>query len=71
MRPVSGKDLCRVLERNWWAFARVSGSHHVYRRSGTPRQLCVPVGGKAPLKRGLVAFLLKAAQLTEADLWVT
>ena len=68
MRQVSGKDLCRVLERNWWAFVRACGTHHVYRRPGTPLQLCVPVDGKTPLKRGLVAFLLKAAQLTEADL---
>lgn len=65
MKSVSGKALCRVLEKN---VLRVAGSHHVYGRQGSPTRLSVPVHANAALKRGLLAYFLKTAGLTEADL---
>lgn len=68
MKSVSGKALCRVLEKNGWSLLRVAGSHHVYGRPGSQLRLSVPVHGNAALKRGLLGFFLKVAGLTEADL---
>lgn len=67
MKSVSGKALCRVLEKNGWALLRVTGSHHVYGRRSSPTRLSVPVHANAALKRGLLAHFLKVAGLTEAD----
>jgi predicted RNA binding protein YcfA (HicA-like mRNA interferase family) len=68
MKSVSGKALCRVLEKNGWALLRVTGSHHVYGRRSSPTRLSVPVHANAALKRGLLAHFLKVAGLSEADL---
>ena len=42
MKSVSGKALCRVLEKNGWTLLRVTGSHHVYGHPGSPTRLSVP-----------------------------
>ena len=61
MKPLSGKEFCRLLEAHGWELARVSGSHHIYRMDGRPERLSVPVHGNQALKRGLQAHLLKLA----------
>jgi predicted RNA binding protein YcfA (HicA-like mRNA interferase family) len=68
MKSISGKALCRVLEKNGWTCLRVTGSHHVYGRPGSSTRLSVPVHANVALKRGLLSFFLKAAGLTDADL---
>jgi predicted RNA binding protein YcfA (HicA-like mRNA interferase family) len=68
MKPVSGKALKRVLERNGWVLRRIHGSHHIYGKEGSAVRLSVPVHGNKPLKVGLLAHLLKLAGLTEEDL---
>ena len=68
MKAVSGKALCRVLERHGWSLLRINGSHHIYAKPGVNARLSVPVHGNKPLKIGLLFALLKAAGLTEADL---
>jgi predicted RNA binding protein YcfA (HicA-like mRNA interferase family) len=68
MKAVSGKALKRVLERHGWILRRVHGSHHIYGRDGSVVRLSVPVHGNKPLKAGLLAHLLKQADLSESDL---
>ena len=67
MKSISGKDLCKALERHGWALRRVHGSHHIYGRPGSIVRLSVPVHGNKPLKQGLLKHLLKMAELTEED----
>ena len=61
--PVSGRELCRLLERHGWSLLRIRGSHHVYGKPGVRVRLSVPVHGNQPLKRGLLTHLLKMAGL--------
>lgn len=68
MKSVSGKELCRVLERHGWALLRVQGSHHIYGQTGEQARLSVPVHGNRDLKQGLLRHLLRIAGLTERDL---
>jgi predicted RNA binding protein YcfA (HicA-like mRNA interferase family) len=68
MKQVSGKDLCRILERNGWQLLRVTGSHHIYGKPGSIVRPSVPVHANRPLKIGLLRHLLKQAGLTENDL---
>lgn len=30
MKTVSGKTLCKIVEKFGWELARVKGSHHIY-----------------------------------------
>ena len=68
MKQASGKELCRIVERNRWALMRVTGSHHIYGKAGSVVRLSIPVHKNKPLKIGLLRHLLKQAALTEDDI---
>ena len=67
MRPLSGKEFCRILERHGWRLLRVRGSHHVYGKAGERARLSVPVHGSDKLKAGLQRHLLKLAGIGEDE----
>lgn len=68
MNPVSGKTLCRALERKGWKLIRVRGSHHVYGRPEFPGRITVPVHGNQDLAAGTQRSIMRAAGLTDDDL---
>jgi predicted RNA binding protein YcfA (HicA-like mRNA interferase family) len=68
MKAISGKRLARLLEQRGWTLARVSGSHHIYTRSGSEIRITVPIHGNQSLKTGLQRHLMKLAGIAEADL---
>ncbi len=68
MKPVSGKDLGRILEHHGWVLRRVHGSHHIYGKEGSIVRLSVPVHESHALTPDLEHHLLKSAGLSEQDL---
>ena len=34
MKSVSGKSLCKIVERYGWSLKRITGSHHIYIKEG-------------------------------------
>ncbi|NDP60020.1 MAG: type II toxin-antitoxin system HicA family toxin [Oxalobacteraceae bacterium] len=55
-------DLIRLLEKNGFEIARISGSHHQLRKTGRPGVVTVP-HPKKDLGVGLVKAILKQAGL--------
>jgi predicted RNA binding protein YcfA (HicA-like mRNA interferase family) len=68
MKSVSGRDFARIVERRGWVLLRVSGSHHIYGKSGSVVRLSIPIHGSRPLKTGLLRHLAKLADLSDEDL---
>ena len=68
MKSISGKALCRILEKRGWTLQRIRSSHHIYAKPGKPSILTVPVHGNKDLRTGILHKLLKQAGLTEDDL---
>ena len=68
MKAVSGKHLCRVLERHGWYLDRITSSHHIYKKTGHAAAVSVPVHGNKTLKTGLQHAIMRDAGLTEEDL---
>ncbi len=68
MKVLSGKQMCRLLERRGWTLARVNGSHSIYRDAATGRRAVVPVHGNHDLKPGTQRGIMRDAGLTEDDL---
>jgi len=64
MRVTSGKELCKLLEKNGWILKTVQGSHHVYMKEGQRARISVPVHGNKSLKVGLLKALLKLAEIS-------
>jgi predicted RNA binding protein YcfA (HicA-like mRNA interferase family) len=61
VRPLSGRELARILEQHGWGLARINGSHHIFTKEGRAERISVPIHGNQPLKRGLQMHLLKLA----------
>jgi predicted RNA binding protein YcfA (HicA-like mRNA interferase family) len=68
VKPVSGKDFARLLERNGWELRRVNGSHHIYAKAGSVERISVPIHGNTPLKSGLLRYLMKVAGIGADEL---
>ncbi|NJM68140.1 MAG: type II toxin-antitoxin system HicA family toxin [Acaryochloris sp. RU_4_1] len=68
MKSISGKRLCKVIERKGWVLKRVTGSHHIYEKIGVEQILSIPVHRDQDLKVGTLKALMKVAQLSEEDL---
>jgi len=68
VKSISGKSLCRILEKRGWQLRRVKGSHHIYIHPGYEAILTVPVHGNRDLKPGTQHKLLKDAGLKDSDL---
>ncbi len=68
MKSISGREFARIIERRGWTLLRVSGSHHIYGKSGSIVRLSVPIHGNKPLKTGLLRHLLKLAEISDEDL---
>jgi predicted RNA binding protein YcfA (HicA-like mRNA interferase family) len=67
MKSVSGREFARIIERRGWILLRISGSHHIYGKSGSIVRLSVPIHGNKPLKTGLLRHLAKLAELSDED----
>jgi len=64
VKPISGPELCRKLERAGWTLKRVRGSHHIYAKTGEKKILSVPVHGHQTVKPGLATRLGKDANIS-------
>ena len=67
MKPVSGKQFVKLLERNGWRLLRINGSHHIYGKPGNDAWLSIPIHGNEALKIGLLRHLAKLAQIALDD----
>ncbi|MDD5035430.1 MAG: type II toxin-antitoxin system HicA family toxin [Methylococcaceae bacterium] len=68
MKSISGKAFARLLERRGWKLIRVSGSHHVYMKAGSPARISLPIHGNEDLKLGLLKHFMKVAGISENEL---
>ena len=62
MKSISGKKLSKIIEK------KVTGSHHIYQKSGINKILSIPVHRNRDLKIGTLKALMKIAELNENDL---
>ena len=63
MKNVTGKKLCKILEKNGWKLSRINGSHHIYIKEGEDARIVVPMHGNKEIKTGLLKAILKTAGL--------
>ena len=63
MKNITGKKLCKILEKNGWTLVRITGSHHVYTKDNEDARIVVPVHGNKEIKTGLLKAILKTAGL--------
>ncbi|WP_341738149.1 type II toxin-antitoxin system HicA family toxin [Microcoleus sp. CAWBG640] len=65
MKSVSGKALCKIVERSGWELKRITGSHHIYAKEDVAVILSIPVHSNRDLPTGILRILLKDAGISE------
>lgn len=65
---LTGKEMCRVLERKGFVLKRIKGSHHHYSNAGMEGYVTVPLHGKEVLKPKTLKSILNQAKLDIEDL---
>jgi predicted RNA binding protein YcfA (HicA-like mRNA interferase family) len=68
LKTITGKEFCKLLERNGWTFLRTRGSYHIYKKLGDSMNIAVPVHGNDDIKIGLLRAMLRTVGLTEKDM---
>ena len=68
MKSVSGKEMCKALERAGWKLIRIKSSHHIYHKDGAARPVPMPVHGNRTLPGKLQRAIMKQTGLRESDL---
>jgi predicted RNA binding protein YcfA (HicA-like mRNA interferase family) len=68
MTSVSARDFARLVERRGWKLLRITGSHHIYGKSGSIVRLSIPIHGNKRLKIGLLRHLAKLAEIPDEEL---
>jgi len=68
MKVISGKRLCKILEKKEWSLVRIQGSHYIYGKLDNEKLIVVPVHGNKDLNQGLLRSIMKIAGLAEHDL---
>jgi predicted RNA binding protein YcfA (HicA-like mRNA interferase family) len=65
VKSISGKEFARILERHGWELRRISGSHHIYTKTGRQERISLPIHGNGALKIGLLRHLMKLTGIEE------
>lgn len=68
MKTISGKKLCKIIERSGWNLKRINGSHHVYKKEGKEELIVIPVHKNQELKAGLLKSILRIAEIDESEI---
>jgi predicted RNA binding protein YcfA (HicA-like mRNA interferase family) len=50
MKSISGKALCKIVEKKGWILKKITGSHHIYQKPGKNEILSIPVHKNKDLK---------------------
>ena len=52
MKSISGKKLCKIVEKKGWTLKKITGSHHIYEKTDENKILSIPVHRNQNLKIG-------------------
>ena len=43
MKSISGKKLCKIVEKKGWILKKITGSHHIYEKPNDNKIISIPV----------------------------
>jgi predicted RNA binding protein YcfA (HicA-like mRNA interferase family) len=68
MKSISGKKLCKIVEKKGWILKKITGSHHIYEQPNENKIISIPVHRNQDLKLGTLKSIMKIAQFSEDEL---
>ncbi|NIA28767.1 MAG: addiction module toxin, HicA family [Actinobacteria bacterium] len=67
LRVLSGKDVCRILEKNGFSEIRRRGSHIVMQKKTNDSTITVPVPNHQELRMGTLRSIIRQSQIKRTD----
>jgi len=68
MKPISGKQFAKSLQKHGWNLSRINGSHHIFTKEGEITRISLPIHGNKDLKLGLLKHLMNISKIDESEL---
>ncbi|MBI5328477.1 MAG: type II toxin-antitoxin system HicA family toxin [Deltaproteobacteria bacterium] len=67
---ISGKELCKAIEKEGFVFVRQTGSHRIYQKKSEEGNITIPIPihSNKPLKKGTLHSILKKTGITKEKL---
>lgn len=67
MRVLSGKDVCRILEKHGFSQVRQKGSHIIMQKKLANSTITVPVPNHDELRIGTLLSIIRQSQISKAE----
>jgi len=66
LRVLSGRDVCRILEKNGFSEIRWRGSHIIMQKKTNDSTITVPVPDHQELRMGTLRSIIRQSQIEKA-----
>ena len=60
MKPLTASEVERILKENGYVFARIKGSHFIWKNTARGHAVPVPHHGNAPIPQGTLNSIFRA-----------
>lgn len=67
LRPLSAREVCRVLERHGFAVVRQTGSHIILRKQLPNRGITVPVPNYSEIAKGTLKSIIDQSEIPKSE----
>ena len=67
LRPLSAREVCKILQKHGFAIVRQKGSHIVLRKELRDRGITVPVPNHSELAKGTLKSIIDQSEIPKSE----
>ena len=67
LRPLSAREVCRILQKHGFVIARQKGSHIIRRKEIRGRGITVPVPNHSELAKGTLKSIIDQSEISKSE----
>lgn len=67
LRPLSAREVCKILQEHGFAIVRQKGSHIILRRELRDRGITVPVPNHSELAKGTLKSIIDQSEIPKSE----
>jgi predicted RNA binding protein YcfA (HicA-like mRNA interferase family) len=67
LRPLSAREVCRILEKHGFVIVRQKGSHIILRKEVRERGITVPVPNHTELAKGTLKSIIDQSEISRSE----
>ncbi len=67
LRPLSAREVCKILERHGFKIVRQTGSHIILRKELPSRGITVPVPNHSEIAKGTLKSIIDQSEILKSE----